>query len=77
MAGNELVRWDYDKSVAWVRPRISNLKKRWKEVEPELRRARDELTAIERKRSTTGKYLPMERTWAQYCEDIGGQSLWR
>lgn len=63
---NELVKWEYDKSVAWMRPRVKALKANWDEMEPELRRAREMLSSHYHR--DDGTKVP---TWNDYCVDIG------
>ena len=62
---NELIIWNYSKSVEWMKPRINRWVNIWDEIEPELRKARDELSSHYYRDGTN---VP---TWADYCEDIG------
>jgi hypothetical protein len=68
---NELVKWDYDKSVAWMRPKVKSLKSKWEEMEPEFRHARDELSREGNPHNElTGNKVPV-KSWNDYCVDVG------
>lgn len=62
---NEVITWDYDKSVEWMRPRVKSWIAISEEILPELRKAREELSSHYHRDGTD---VP---SWAQYCEDIG------
>ncbi len=65
--------WDYDESVKWMKPRITIFTKQWNEIEPKLRKAREILSTdwTDQERKPDGTFVPPDKTWADYCDDIG------
>jgi len=76
---NELVKfekpkppviWSYETSIKFVSQNMFKWKSLTEEVASELYNAR-EMLSKERKRTTTGTFVPMDKTWSEYCEEIG------
>ena len=65
--------WDYDKSVK----RVGGLVYKWKnitiEIAGELSISRDALSSTweAQERSTDGTFVPPDKTWVGYCEEVG------
>jgi len=64
--------WDYDSSVEKVRTLIYKWKNLTKELADELWNARKILSVKpeERERTSTGTFVPVDKNWTTYCEDI-------
>jgi len=65
--------WDYDESVGRVKGFVYKAKNLTDEIRRELYIAREILSTPpnERARSSSGTFVPMEKTWDDYCQDIG------
>lgn len=61
--------WNYEDSIAKVKPMIYKWKNLTFEILQELYIAREKLSA--RERTATGTFVPMDKSWNQYCQDIG------
>lgn len=66
---NEVKTWDYKESVVDARFLVSSLKRKTLELVRELYRAHENLEP--RQRTAIGTFVPMDKTWENYCEDIG------
>jgi hypothetical protein len=69
----ELPEWDYDESVRFIKPRLYKWKNMTAEILLELWVARETLSqnAASQPRNTAGTFVPTDKTWDDYCEEIG------
>jgi ribosomal protein S19E (S16A) len=61
--------WNYEDSVLRIKPLVFKWKNLTIEVVNELYIAREKMS--NRERTTTGTFVPMDKTWMKYCQDIG------
>lgn len=64
------IYWDYETSTKYVSETIFKWRNLTEDVAKELWIAREMLNNS-RKRTTTGTFVPMDKTWADYCIEIG------
>lgn len=62
--------WDYEESIKKVQRVLYKWKTMTKEIAEELWIAREKLNEG-RKRTASGTFVPMDKSWAEYCADIG------
>jgi|TARA_R100000501_G_C2607462_1_gene102825 site-specific DNA-cytosine methylase len=60
--------WDYDESVKTVKTFVYKWKNLTTDIISELYVAREKLS--EQERSSVGTFVPMDKTWSNYCVDI-------
>ena len=67
--------WDYGESIGKVKAVLYKWKNMTLEMANELWIAREKLSQNpeERERTTTGTFVPLDKTWSTYCMEIGSR----